>query len=122
MEARYLRYTVKEFNRIIEYYIGTPKIYKYCYENSKEFKNFIDNINDSRKKKIKSMHVGYYGVHCREPLAHLGTFGLSFVGKKLAENKEFKKLDETINSDEFKTLFKNFDEVLAINGIEWCNE
>ena len=55
MEARYLRYTVKEFNRIIEYYIGTPKIYKYCYENSKEFKNFIDNINDSRKKKIKSI-------------------------------------------------------------------
>ena len=122
MEAKDLRYTVKEINKIIEYYLGTPKIYKYCYENSKEFKGFIDNISDSRRKKIKAMHIGYRAAHSSEALAHLGTFGLSFLGKKLADNKEFKKLEVTINSDEFKTLFKNFDAVLVLNGIEWCNE
>ncbi|MBQ8550166.1 MAG: hypothetical protein IJ426_02375 [Clostridia bacterium] len=122
MEVRYLRYTLKEFQNIIEYYLGTPKIYKYCYEKSSEFKEFVDNINESRKKEIKKLHMAYYAVNCKEPLVHLGTFGLSFLGKKIAENKEFQKLDETINSDEFKTLFTRFDEVLAVNGIEWLNE
>ena len=64
------------------------------------------------QKAIKKMHMGYYGTHCQEPLVHLGTFGLSFVGKKIAENKEFKKLEETINGEEFKALFKNFDEII----------
>ena len=122
MEIRYLRYTAKELSRIIEYYIGTPKIYKYCYENSEEFKNFIDNATEIRKKKIKTLHTAYHCAHCREPLVHLATFGLSFGGKKLAEKKEFKELDETIKGDEFKTLFSKFDEVLEYNGIEWCNE
>ena len=30
MEAKYLRYSEKEIEKIIEYYLGTPKIYKYC--------------------------------------------------------------------------------------------
>ena len=72
----------------------------------------MDNANDEMKKAIKKMHIGYYGAHSQEGLVHLGTFGLSLVGKKIAENKEFKKLEETIKSEEFKTLFKNFDEII----------
>ena len=53
MDVKYLKYTEKEFNQIIKYYIGTPKIYKYCYEHSPEFKEFIDNSNDEFKKAIK---------------------------------------------------------------------
>lgn len=113
MDAMNLKYTEKEINNIIEYYLGKPKIYKYCYENSPEFKNYVDNASEETKKAIKKMHVGYYGAHCQEPLVHLGTFGLSLVGKKIAENKEFKKLEETIKSEEFKTLFKNFDEIIT---------
>lgn len=112
MEAKYLRYSEKEIEKIIEYYLGTPKIYKYCYQNSLEFKNYVDNASEETKKAIKKMHTGYYGAHCQEPLVHLGTFGLSLVGKKITENKEFKKLEETIKSEEFKTLFKNFDEII----------
>ena len=112
MEAKYLNFDKKEMRHIIEYYLGTPKIYKFCYENSPEFREYVDNASDEMKKAIKKMHVGYYGAHCQDPLIHLGTFGLSFVGKKIAENKEFKKLEETIRSEEFKTLFKNFDEVV----------
>lgn len=112
MDTKYLKYTEKEINNIIEYYLGKPQIYKYCYEHSLEFKNYVDNASDEIKKAIKKMHMGYYGAHCQEPLVHLGTFGLSLVGKKIAENKEFKKLEETIKSEEFKTLFKNFDEII----------
>lgn len=112
VEAKDLRYTEKELKNIIEYYLGTPKIYKFCYENSIEFKEYVDNASEEMKKAIKKMHTGYYASHCQEPLVHLGTFGLSLVGKKIAENKEFKKLEETIKSEEFKTLFKNFDEII----------
>lgn len=109
MDANNLNYTEKEIENIIEYYLGKPKIYKYCYENSPEFKEYIDNASEEMKAAIKKMHRGYYGTHCQDPLVHLGTFGLSLVGKKLAENKEFKRLEETIRTEEFKTLFKNFD-------------
>ena len=112
MEAKDLRYTEKELSNIIEYYLGTPKIYKFCYENSIEFKEYVDNASEEMKKAIKKMHTGYYASHCQEPLVHLGTFGLSLIGKKIAENKEIKKLEETIKSEEFKTLFKNFDEII----------
>lgn len=107
-----LNYSEKELKNIIEYYLGKPKIYKYCYENSLEFKAYIDNASDEMKAAIKKMHNGYYAAHCQEPLVHLGTLGLSLIGKKIAENNEFKKLDETIKSEEFKILFKNFDEII----------
>lgn len=112
MDAKYLRYTEKEIENIIEYYLGTPKIYKFCYENSPEFKEYVDTASEKMKNSIKKMHTFYYAKHCKEPLVHIGTFGLSFVGKKFAENKEFKKLEETIKGEEFKTLFKNFNEIV----------
>ncbi len=118
MDARYLRYNKKELKRIVQYYLGTPKIYKYCYEHSPEFKEFIDNADDSLKAAIKKMHTGYYASKCQEPLVHLGTFGLSLVGKKIAEKKEFAKLEETIKSDEFKTLFKNYYEIALRANLE----
>ena len=111
MEAKDLRYTEKELMNIIEYYLGTPKIYKYCYENSHEFKEFVDGADENMKAAIKKMHRGYNMFHCKDPLVHLGTFGLSMVGKKIAEKRELDKLAETIKSDEFKTLFKNFNEI-----------
>lgn len=113
MDVKYLKYTEKEFNQIIKYYIGTPKIYKYCYEHSPEFKEFIDNSNDEFKKAIKKMHLGHSGLAVRDTLVHISTMGLSLIGQSRAEKKEFAKLDEIIKSDEFKTLFKNFYEVRA---------
>lgn len=112
MDTKYLNYSKKDIKRINEYYLGNPKIYKYCYENSPEFKSFIDNANDELKSAIKKMQTAYYASHCQEPLVHLGTFGLSLVGKKIAEKKEFDKLDETIRSEEFRTLFKNYYEIV----------
>ena len=111
MEAKDLRYTEKELSKIIEYYLGTPQIYKYCYENSSEFKEFVDGADENMKAAIKKMHRGYNMLHCKDSLVHLGTFGLSMVGKKIAEKRELDKLDEAIRSDEFKTLFKNFNEI-----------
>lgn len=117
MDARYLNYTKKDIQRLIEYYLGTPRIYNYCYENSKEFREFVDNANEEMKAAIKKMHRAHYISRCQEPLAHIGTFGLSLIGKKLAENKELKRLEETIKGEEFKTFFKNFNDVVLLSEI-----
>lgn len=81
MDEKRLNYSEKEIQKIIEYYLGKPKIYKFCYENSIEFKKYVDNASEEMKKAIQKMHTGYYASHCQEPLVHLGTFGLSLVGK-----------------------------------------
>ena len=118
MEANDLKYTNEELNNLIEYYLGTPKVYNYCYENSPEFKKFVDNADDEMKSAIKKMHTGYNMLHCKDALVHLGSFGLSWVGKKIAESREFAKLDETIKSDEFKILFENFNEIVLRNKFD----
>ena len=35
----------RELSRIFEYYLADPDIYNYCYENSEEFRFFIDNAD-----------------------------------------------------------------------------
>lgn len=119
MKVEYLRYSNKYINSIIRYYIGTPKIYRYCYKNCTEFRDFIDNSNDERKKTIRSLHRSYRMVHCRDPLVFIGTCGIAFLIKKIGDLIEYKKVNKTIQGDEFKTLFGNFDEVLRNNGLEW---
>ena len=90
---------------------------KYCYENSPEFKEYVDNANEKMTHSIKTMHKYYYGSHVQEYLLHFATMGLTLLFKKLREKKEFAKLKKTIQSDEFKTLFSNFDTVLLNNKI-----
>ncbi len=119
MEIRDLRFTAKELNRMIEYYIGTPHVYKFCYENSVEFRWFIDTANEERRRKIKLLHTGNYFSRASEPLWHLATGGLSLAAQAIKRNKEYKELEETINSKTFKMLFLNFDKVLAQNGLAW---
>ena len=71
----------------------------------------MDNADDDVKKAIKKMHLANYGKCCSESVFHLATCGLSFAAKKIAEKKEFAKLEQTIKTEEFKTLFSNFYEI-----------
>ena len=104
--------TDKELSRILEYYCANPTIYEYCYENSPEFKFFIDNANDELKENFKKMQKAYRASHCRDGLTHIGTFGLSLVGKKISQNNELKRVAEKIETEEFKEFFKNLGELL----------
>lgn len=115
MDPKYLIYSQKEIESIVKYYLGTPDIYKYCYNNSPEFKFFVDNANEKLKKNIKQMHTAYHLSHIHEYLMHCATMGISLIIKKLLELKKFSDLKKTIESDEFKTLFQNFDTVLLYN-------
>lgn len=119
MEIVSLEFTRKEFNHILEFYFGKKYIYKYCYENSAEFKRFIDGCSEERLNKIKKLQLAETLSHAKRPLLALGTYGMSAVATKIHHNKQLKELENTIQTDAFKTLFSNFDAVLLNNDLSW---
>ena len=119
MEILSLTFTRREFNNILEFYFGKKYIYTFCYENSPEFKKFIDTCSAERLNKIKKLQLSETLSHARRPLLALGTYGLSAVATKIHHNKQLKELEYTIQSDSFKILFSNFDAVLLNNNLSW---
>jgi len=119
MEVISLEYTRREFDHLLEFYFGKKYIYKYCYVNSKEFKNFIDNCSEERLNKIKGLQLSETLSHARRPLLAMATYGMSAVATKIHHDKQLKELSETIQTDSFKTLFSNFDAVLLHNDLSW---
>lgn len=92
-----LWFTQVEFDALMKYYFGCSRVYEFCYENSEQFKTFVDKSDERRSEKIKAL------MH-------------SVVNEP--KNLEG-ELNSIISSKEFKNLFSRFDEVLLINGIEW---
>ena len=119
MEIISMKFTAKEFSKILEFYFGKKYIYNFCYENSKEFKNFIDNCSAERLNKIKKLQLAETLSHAKAPLLALGTYVMSAIATKIHHNKQLKELETTIQSAQFKTLFSNFDNVLLNNDLSW---
>ena len=119
MEMISLEFTKKEFDRMLEFYLGKKYIYKFCYENSVEFKEFIENCSEERLNKIKKLQLAETLSHARRPLLALGTYGMSAIAIKIHHDKQLKELAYTIKTDQFKTLFSNFDAVLLNNDLSW---
>ena len=57
------------------------------------------------------MHRCYRLSRINEPFFHMMTFGISYVFKKIAQKREFDRLRNIIDGDEFKTFFKNFNNI-----------
>ncbi len=119
MEINNMIFTKKEFNQMLEFYFGKKYIYNFCYENSTEFKQFIDNCSEERLNKIKKLQLAETLSHARRPLLALSTYGMSAVAEKLHHNKQLKELSSTIKTDAFKTLFSDFDNILLNNDLSW---
>lgn len=119
MEIFSLTFTKREFNNLLEFYFGKKYIYKFCYENSPEFKEFIDKCSHSRLEKIKRLQLAETLSHARRPILAVATYGMSAVATKIHHDKQLKELADTIKTDSFKTLFSNFDLVLLNNNLSW---
>lgn len=119
MEIVNLNFTRKEFNNLLEFYLGKKYIFNFCYENSKEFKAFIDNCSEERLKKIKKLQTAETLSHANRPLWALATCGATAIATKAHHDKQLKELANTIQTDSFKTLFSNFDLVLLNNNLSW---
>ena len=119
MEIVSMEFTKKEFNHILEFYFGKKYIYNFCYENSAEFKSFIDNCSEERMNKIKKLQLAESLSHAKRPLLAVATYGMSAVATKMHHNKQLKELEYTIQTEAFKNLFANFDAVLLNNDLSW---
>ena len=106
---------IKELERRVRYayenYICEPDVYKYAYENSKEFRRYINSLPEERMEKIKRAHAALSvsnGVHnLRKGMIHASTFGLSFLAEKALFKSKKQKIIEIVESEEFATLFNN---------------
>ena len=119
MEIVSLEFTKKEFDRIIGFYFCKKYIFDFCYENSPEFKNFIDNCSEDRLKTIKKLQRLTTLSHAKRPVWALATMGATAIATKVHHDKQLKELANTIQTDAFKTLFSNFDLVLLNNNLSW---
>lgn len=105
--------STKDLEKIFEAYVCDSDVYEYAYANCAEYRNFIDNMNDDVKKKIRIAHTGWKvsngAEKFREGLFHAGTFGLSFGIKKLMNIKKKSKKEmiiELVESDDFVNFFR----------------
>ena len=68
MEIKTEEITEKELRSILEFYFGKLYIYNYCYKNSLEFKNFIDNrrtaVAVDFNNVLESKRVGCTKINC----------------------------------------------------------
>lgn len=114
LEIKTEEITEKELKSILEFYFGKLYIYNYCYKNSLEFKNFIDNCSEERRRKIKKLQFTY----AKRPIITLD-IGMSADKLKQLHDNQLKELLYIIQSDSFKTFFSDFDNILLSNKLYW---
>lgn len=105
-------------NDKIATYVVEPSIYKYAYENSLAFKNFIDNTSAETKqyfdklkryKGLKNFQKGFVGFAAATTL-----FAPFAIASGVSSAIKIKKIKNTIGTPEFEDFF-NF---LAEKGYE----
>ncbi len=96
-------------NSKIATYVVEPSIYKYAYENSEAFRNFINNTSDEtnkyfnalkREKAVKNFRKGLFGVAAATTL--LAPFA---IASGVSSAIKIKKIKDTIGTPEFEEFF-----------------
>ena len=114
MEISDCNYSFDELKKIVEYYVVTPHIYKYCYKNSPEFKNFIDSRSKEDLASFKQLQSMY--KESNRPRNYFLLNGEFYSTKKKRDKLELEKLPEKIASEEFKFFFSHYDEIMMQHG------
>lgn len=112
---------LKEINKkigfIYENYICDPDVYKYAYENCKEYRRYINSLPESTMQKIKKVHAANTvskGVHnFRKGVLHACTGGVTLLAEKALFKSKKQKVKELVNSEEFASIFTK----LYISGL-----
>ena len=101
----------KELDLIYQNWICDPDIYKYAYENCKEFRLFINNLPESTMKKIKKVHAMQTAANVahgyRKGVLHLCTGGISLIAEKAFFKSKKQRVAEIVDSEEFAKTFRN---------------
>ena len=109
MEVSDFNYTFDELMQIVNYFLATPHIYKYCYKNSPEFRGFINSRSKDELDFYKQQHAIYKTLN--RPRDYCLLHGELYRTKKKRDRLELEVLSEQIESEEFKFIFTHFDEI-----------
>lgn len=88
--------TSKRLSKLLHYYVGRYAVFSFCYENSCEFKGFVDKMDEH----------------------YICKFRAKSRKEKPLRKYEEKRLSKIIKTKPFKELFTRFEDLLLINGIE----
>ncbi len=113
-------------NDRIATYVIEPSIYKYAYENSTAFRNFLNNTSDEMKqyfnalrtnKRIKNFRKGFVGFAAATTI-----FAPFAVASGISNAVRIKKIKNTVDTPEFEDFFnflaeKKYEGVLLDHAI-----
>lgn len=101
--------TSKEFEAILINYIYDKDVYKYAYENCKEYRQYINALSEDAMGNIRkgqaAMSVSNGVDKYRKGALHVATFGITALAEKAFFKSKKQRVIDLVESEDFRELF-----------------